>query len=496
MNRHILRSSLRELKKRGLYIILALFICMGVYKPVKVRAVTPQLTISAISFRSNTETNSAGSVINDQRWLVYSFDFDDYYTGTFQTTIRINKASGYVVNYLVEGAQSSQTRQITSGNGLDTYADTFTFNITDCKHFTIIYSMQYGVLSGLGYTVGSLDNLVGSSGGSGSGVVDYTQYLDGLETSLNDAVRYLDDIGATLEPLAITVSQIKNTIDSLSSDIEDIDQLLNTIGLNLSTFFNIYYRYNMPYYTQNFYWLLQRNGYVVEGTYNNLFKSLFGWYMNPPTTYPSSSYTFTLSSNRSYLFVFASNDQVASVMSLSNSSGTITKTVNFTNVSPTIFNRTYKYAIINDITTTTSFRITNLTHADYILPIYFGLYDSAPEEVVTLINRPSNNNLLQKIVELFERNNQQNDELNGLVSQIQQQQQTVSGTIGGIETDINTNLNDVPLVETNTQLQNMSNVFAFNNNIFAQLWNVLGKITIVLVLYMILVLVRLFVKRE
>lgn len=484
-----------EIKRRGLYIILALFICMGVYKPVRVRAVTPQLTISAISFRSNTETNSAGSVINDQRWLVYSFDFDDYYTGTFQTTIRINKASGYVVNYLVEGAQSSQTRQITSGNGLDTYADTFTFNIADCKHFTVIYSMQYGVLSGLGYTVGSLDNLTDSTGQSGSGVVDYTQYLDDIESSLDDAVRYLDDIGATLEPIGLTVNNIYTTLSSLQDDVEDINQLLNTVGLELNSFFDFYYRYQIPWYSVNCFWFLKRNGYVVESTVNNELKELFGYYLNPPTSFTSGN-NLTLVANKKYLFVVAVSNSNNSILTLVDDTTGNTKRFTLQLNSTRIQHRVFKYFIYDSGSSNENYRIQGFTNASYVVPIYFGLYESAPEEVLSYIDKPSDNNLLQRIVDLFERNNEQNEELNGLVSQIKQQQQTVSGTIGGIETDINTNLNDVPLVETNTQLQNMSNVFAFNNNIFAQLWNALGKITIVLVLYMILVLVRLFVKRE
>lgn len=483
MNRHIQMLSLREIKKRGLYIILALIIVMVVVEPVRVSAVTPQLTISAISFRSNTETNSAGSVINDQRWLVYSFDFDDYYSGTFTTTIRINKASGYVVNYLVEGAQSSQTRQITSGNGLDTYADTFTFNIVDCKHFTVIYSMQYGVLSGLGYTIGSLDNLVGSSGGSGSGIVDYTQYLDGIETSLDDAIIYLDSLDATLEPLAITVSLIKNVIDNYTGDV------LNNLDLILSK----YKEANIPYYSRIALSFFLRNGF----TFNNgtVVSNINGYELLKSGNF-NQNYSFTLRGNVDYILIYGTNKNDGAVLTLNQYGSSNQISVRSSNTYST-----YNYAIKTfQFNSGLSYNIwvyiSSLTVDTNIYPIYLGPVKSMPEEVRIMAGMESNGTLLERIISLFERNNQQNDELNELVGQIQQQQQTVSGTIGGIETDINTNLNDVPLVETNTQLQNMSNVFAYNNNIFAQLWNALGKITVVLVLYMILMLVRLFVKRE
>lgn len=498
MKRHFLGLPLMVIKKRGLYIISALLMVVGIISPLKVSAAGAQLSVTAISFRSNTETNTSGSTINDQRWLVYSFDFDDYYTGTFTATIRISKASGYVVYQIVNGAYSTYSRNIITGQyQQDTYEDTYTFTISDCKHFNVIYTMPYGVLSGAGVNVGSLDNLVISSSGSGgAGSVDYTSYLQDIDADIQSAIQFLDDLGATVEPLALTVTNIYNTLTTLSSTVTDIDQLLNEIGTNIGSFFNLYYRYNMPWYTFNLYWLLQRNGYGVETTYSALFKQLFGWYMNPPATFPASSYTFTLTANRTYLLVVATSDQIASVVSLSNSNGTITKSITLSNVSPTVFNRTYKYAVISDITSTTSFRITNFTHADYVFPVYFGVYESAPEEVLSIIGKPSNNNLIQQIVDLFKQNNSQNEEIKNLLQSIDQSTQSIDNTVQGLESSLNTGLNDVPINENAQQLQGMSAVFEYNNDIFSRLWSSLGKITIVLTLYMLLVLIRLFVHRE
>lgn len=481
MKRHIQQLSQTKIVKRGFIIISALVIIVGLnIKPV--RAYVPQgsLQISYVNFYSmrNINPSTGTDLTNNEDWIVLDFNFDGYFSGSVDMTLTITKPVLSDPEHTAIGANAYRLSSTTTGNTSNVQqTDRWLFKFENTQHFQFIYHLESsgGIYFGGNFGTITVDVTHSEDGSSVPSVtIDYTNIL-------TDILDYQENIYTDLDTLAQNIELIRQ----YSSGIADT---LNTIKNNL---YSLLLSNTIPYYSRNMFWFMLRMGYATD-TSNTILNEEWGWYLKLGSLNSSNQAYFV--KNEKYVIAFYSSTNSNSVITISRQG--YDKTLTTSNVTPGVAGRRIKYIVFDWDTTTGNHYISQFTNNQYSRPLYFGKYDSMPEEVRTMLGLDSSPTLLERLVSLFTQNNQQNDEVLQSLEGINQNQQTINQSIESFNSDFNSALNDVPISETLNQLQNLNSAFTEVNNWWSLLWEKLGLFKLVIVVAMILMLIRIFTGRE
>lgn len=481
--RHHWNPSQIAILRRGFILTLALSLFVAVFKPVKVNAQEGvECRVSYVNFTTDRETSEDGSLLhNSNQWVIIDFNLNGYYNGTIDYTVSLT-TSALIPEVTCVGAyyEVTTTRSAVSSGTIYTQTDEYTFTLTNCQHFQLIY---HASTSGAGVYMGGNHSLIDSDltavngSSSGSAVVDYTTILNGIALDLTNIYQYMDQIAQDSANIVTILGNILTGVDDLETLVQNLyDERLEFDILN-----------TLPYYSRLAFWYFYRIGFRVDR--NTYLSQYTGWSLAPPSSY-STGTTIALQNDREYLLVYGSDTNLNQTIKfhINNGSNTFSTTsVNANNLRL----MTVKYCKF-----TPSFRgfayIESWSNMTNIYPIYFGTYESMPEEVAVMINEPSNNNLLKRIVDLFTQNNQQNDEMIGKLDTITDNQETINQSITDFNDDFNDAMADIPIGETTSQLQQMQSTFTYTNDLISQLWNALGRIQLVIIVALIIALIQIF----